>query len=260
LITAADTDGIELDWGDADAMLAILDKMVRREGIGDVLADGPGHAAERIGGGAGRHAMAVLGESLPMIDPRLTPGWATTYTVDATPAHHMQGGSALPELGMGPEHYIGVPAHGAVDKFDYGGKGAIAAETVKLMHAVNCSGICAFAPISYETLIEVVNAVTGRAYDYGGILRLGERVAILRQAYNLREGLSPADFVLPPRVRGQPPLKDGPTSGVSIDLEGQNAAFYRAMGWDATTGVPGAGRIVAVEGLDDVYRDLHGQR
>jgi aldehyde:ferredoxin oxidoreductase len=259
-ITAADTDGIELAWGDGNAMLALLDKMVQREGIGDVLADGPGQAAERIGGGARQCAMAVLGEGLPMIDPRLTPGWATTYTTDATPAHHMQGGSALPELGMGPEHYIGVPAHGVVEKHDWDGKGRIAAETVKLMHVVNASGICAFAPISFHMLIDVVNAVTGQAYDYAAMLDLGERVAILRQAYNLREGLTPADFALPARARGKPPLDGGPTAGVSVDLERQNAAYYQAMGWDPITGVPGRDRISTVGGLDDVLRDLHGRR
>jgi aldehyde:ferredoxin oxidoreductase len=259
-ITPTDTDGIEPRWGDADAMLALLEKMVEREGIGDVLADGPAHAAERIGGDARQCAMAVLGESLPMIDPRLTPGWATTYTTDATPAHHMQGGSALPELGVGPENYIGVPAHSAVNKYDWSGKGQVAAETVKLMHVVNSSGICAFAPIAFDTLIEVINAVTGQAYDYATLLNLGERVAILRQAYNLREGLSPADFALPARACGHPPLDGGPTAGVTVDLERQNAAFYQAMGWDPTTGIPEPDRITAVGELDDVCRDLHGRR
>ena len=258
LITTADTDGIDMRWGNAEGMLAVLQRMIQREGIGDLLADGAGWAARQIGAASSDYAMVVRGEGLPMCDPRGTPGWATTYTTDATPARHMQGGSALPEFGSGPADYIGVPDHGPVDKHAYGSKGAIAAETVKLMHAVNCSGICAFAPISFDDLIEALCAITGHAYDYDGLLLLGERVAILRQAFNLREGLKPSDFVLPERVRGSPPLDDGPTAGVTIDLELQNRAFFEAMGWDASTGLPDGRRVQEVGAIDDVYQDLFG--
>jgi aldehyde:ferredoxin oxidoreductase len=257
IITAADTGGVELAWGNAKGMLTILREMIHRKGFGDVLADGAAWAAERIGGEATLYAMTVGAEGLPMCDPRGTPGWATTYTTDATPAHHMQGGSALPEFGMGPEDYIAIPEHEEVDKHDYEAKGPLAAEAAKMMHAVNCSGICAFAPMSFEELIEVVNAITGHGYDYEEILDVGERVAILRQAFNVREGFAPDDFRLPERVRGNPPLEAGPTAGVTIDLELQNRAFYEAMGWDAETGVPDGERVLALGNLEDIYRDFH---
>jgi aldehyde:ferredoxin oxidoreductase len=258
IISAANTDGVELTWGNAEGMLTMLRKMIDREGFGDVLADGARWAAARIGAEAKPYAMTVGAEGLPMCDPRGTPGWATTYTTDATPAHHMQGGSALPEFGMGPEDYIAIPEYERVDKHDYGSKGALAAETVKMMHAVNCSGICAFAPMSFEELTDVVNAITGQGYDYEGILEVGERAAILRQAFNVREGFVPDDFKLPERVRGNPPLEAGPTAGVTIDLELQNRRFYEAMGWDPETGVPSGERILALGHLEDVYRDFHG--
>jgi aldehyde:ferredoxin oxidoreductase len=257
LITSADTDGIDLAWGNAEGMLAMLNKIILREGLGNILADGAGWAAQHIRG-SDEYAMAVHGEGLPMCDPRGTPGWATTYTTDPTPARHMQGGSALPEFGMGPKDYIGVPQHGEVGKHDYSGKGPIAAETVNLMHAVNCSGICAFAPMSFSDLIEALNAITGHGHDYDELLRLGERVAILRQAFNLREGWAPADFVLPERVRGCPPLDEGPTAGVTIDLETQNRAFFEAMHWDPLTGFPDGQRMLEIGGIDDVHQDLYG--
>jgi aldehyde:ferredoxin oxidoreductase len=255
LLTLSDTDGIDLHWGNAEAVLAVLDRMIAREGIGDLLADGVGSAARRIGAGAARYAMAVEGEALPMCDPRGTPGWATTYTTDATPARHMQGGSALPEFGMGPAQYIGVPEHGPIDKYDYGSKGPIAAETVKLMHVVNCSGICAFAPLTFDELRRTLGALTGHAYAYEELLTVGERVAVVRQAFNLREGFGPA-FALPERVRGNPPLDEGPTAGVAIDLERQNRAFYRAMRWNPESGLPDPARVRALGGLDDVARHL----
>jgi aldehyde:ferredoxin oxidoreductase len=257
IITVADMDGVELTWGNAEGMLAILRKMILREGFGKVLADGAEWAAKRIGGGVAQYAMTVAGEGLPMCDPRGTPGWATTYTTDATPAHHMQGGSALPEFGMGPKDYIAIPEYEEINKYDYGSKGPLAAETVKMMHVVNCSGICAFAPISFEELIEALNAITGHGYDYEELLEVGERAAILRQAFNLREGFAPGDFNLPERVRGNPPLEGGPTAGVTIDVELQNRAFYEAMGWDPETGIPDGKRILELGDLEDIGRDFH---
>ena len=257
LVTTADTGGIDLTWGNAQGMLAMLDKLIRRQDLGDLLADGAGWASQRLGRGSEQFAMVVHGEALPQCDPRGTPGWATTYTTDATPARHMQGGSALPELGMGPADYVGVPAHDPVERCVYGSKGAVAAETVKLMHAVNCSGACAFIPISFQDLMEALSAITGHDYDYEELLRVGERAAILRQAFNLREGLQPAGFALPERVRGCPPLEAGPTAGVTIDLALQNRAFYESMDWDPVTGIPSGRRILELGGLDDVFQDLH---
>jgi aldehyde:ferredoxin oxidoreductase len=158
---------------------------------------------------------------------------------------------------MQPPDYVGVPDHPPVSRFDYGGKGAIAAETVKLMHAVNCSGCCAFIPLSFADLTSAVRAITGHPYDYEELLAVGERVAILRQAFNLREGLSPSSFALPERVRGNPPLEGGPTAGVTIDLSLQNDHIYRAMDWDPVTGLPSRHRPMSLGGLEDVCHDLY---
>ena len=81
LLTKADTDGLELTWGNSDAQVAVLEKMCRREGIGDVLADGAKWAAQKIGRGAERFAMHAGGEMLAMHDPRCFPGWGATYII-----------------------------------------------------------------------------------------------------------------------------------------------------------------------------------
>jgi aldehyde:ferredoxin oxidoreductase len=257
LLSSRDLDGLDLHWGNAPAVIALLRMMIDRQGIGNLLADGAGWASLAVGEESRALAMTVGGEGLPMCDPRGTPGWATTYTVDATPARHMQGGSALPELGMGPSDYIGVPHHGPVDRHAYGMKGALAAETYQLMHAVNCSGICAFAPMSFSELADVLAAVTGHPFDYEELGLVGERVAVLRQAFNIREGVPPRSFTLPERVRGEPPLDDGPTAGVTIDLQAQNRSFYEAMQWDPATGTPRPERMQEIGGLEDILRDLH---
>ncbi|NCC77576.1 MAG: aldehyde ferredoxin oxidoreductase, partial [Clostridia bacterium] len=91
LITRADTDGIELTWGNSAAMLALLDKMIRREGIGDLLADGSRMAARRIGGNSERFAMHAGGQELPMHDSRFDPGFALHYSVEPAPGRHTVG-------------------------------------------------------------------------------------------------------------------------------------------------------------------------
>ncbi|MBT8489593.1 MAG: aldehyde ferredoxin oxidoreductase family protein, partial [Deltaproteobacteria bacterium] len=86
LIRPEDTDGLDLTWGNSRAMEELLDRMIHREGIGDLLADGVRKAAAKIGKGSEQYAMHVQGSEVPMHDPKFQPGLATTYKMDATPA------------------------------------------------------------------------------------------------------------------------------------------------------------------------------
>ena len=88
ILTAKDTDGLELRWGDSAAIIALLEKIIAREGIGDVLADGARVAARKIGKGAERYAMEVGGQEVPMHDPRLDPGFGVVYQAEPTPGRH----------------------------------------------------------------------------------------------------------------------------------------------------------------------------
>ena len=88
IITKDDTDGLELKWGDGDAMLALLEKIAHREGIGDILADGVKVAAEKIGKGSEEFAIHAGGQELPAHDPRYDPGFAVTYAAEPTPGRH----------------------------------------------------------------------------------------------------------------------------------------------------------------------------
>ncbi len=90
LLGKEETDGIELAWGNAEAVIAVLQKLARREGFGAVLADGVEKAAERIGKGSEEYAMHVHGQGLPCHDPRVNPSQGTAYFVDADPSRHMQ--------------------------------------------------------------------------------------------------------------------------------------------------------------------------
>ena len=253
ILSKADTDGLELTWGNSDAHVAVLEKMCRREGIGDILADGAKWAAEKIGGGSEGLAMHAGGEMLAMHDPRCFPGWGATYISDATPGRHTRGGTAFPEHGGVNEIvYAGLGVPFKLDPYDPTDKGKYHALLAGWQHWVNTSGACLFGVDSMPLdFVGCMRAITGWDLDYDEIIETGNRITTLLHAFNLREGFQPGDFRLPERARGNPPLEAGGLEGVTVDSEGLKRQFYEAMGFDPATGAIAPERIVAL-GLDDV--------
>jgi aldehyde:ferredoxin oxidoreductase len=253
ILSRADTDGLELTWGNSDAHIALLEKMCRREGIGDVLADGAKWAAGKIGRGAETFAMHAGGEMLAMHDPRCFPGWGATYVSDSTPGRHTRGGTAFAEHGgVNERAYAGMGIPFKMDRYDPTGKGAYHAKLAGWQHWVNTSGACLFGIDSMPLdFVGCMNAITGWGLDYDEIVWTGMRITTLLHGFNLRERFRPDDFRLPERARGNPPLAAGALKGVTVDTEGLKRQFYEAMGFDPQTGAIDRARITAL-GLDDV--------
>ncbi len=249
LLTAADTDGLELTWGNDAALVALVEKIGRREGFGEVLADGVKRAAERIGKESAAYAMHVHGAEIPMHDPKFQPGLATTYKMDATPGRHTQGHEDLPLVNGWPEH----------DKYRWTGKGELHKRCMEMTHVVNAAGVCLFAPMAYgwQLIPDFLSAVTGWPLDTAECHLIGERIAQIRHAFNLREGLNPLRFELPARVIGDPPQTEGNLRGITVDVDTQVREFCQAMDWDPDTARPSEARLRALE-LDEVARDLQG--
>lgn len=248
LITIADTDGLDLRWGNAEAAVELCRKIAVREGFGDVLADGVRMAAQRIGGGAEIYAMHVQGQEIPMHDPRFLPGLQVTYQLDATPARHTQGSEliAAPDMNVAP-----------YDKYAYGTAGKQHYQFSNTMHFVNAAGLCMFGYISYpiQSLVDFTNAICGWDVTREEIEVTGERIANVRHAFNLREGLNPLNFVVPPRLLGNPPLQKGNTRGVTVDAAKNNASYLEVMQWDPETAMPSPARLEEL-GLSDVAKAL----
>ncbi|HUT90834.1 MAG TPA: aldehyde ferredoxin oxidoreductase family protein [Thermoguttaceae bacterium] len=254
LITPEETGGVELRWGNAEAIVEITRAIARREGFGAVLADGTKRAAERIGQGAERFAIHVGGEELPMHDPRLVPGAATSYQMDATPGRHTQISTWILELGTGPPDLVEQPQ----PQHHYPGKGKAHARINNYFHAAQSAGMCMFALLSLKpsALTDSLTCVTGHAFRLDDVLTRGARIAALRTAFNHREGVRNVDFRLPDRVIGRPPLDAGPTAGRTVDVDAQVADYLEAMGWDAQTGAPAKETLLDL-GLDFVAEDLY---
>ncbi|OGW17664.1 MAG: hypothetical protein A3G93_03830 [Nitrospinae bacterium RIFCSPLOWO2_12_FULL_45_22] len=239
-LSKAQADGLELTWGNHEAVIQLLKRMGERDGIGDIFADGVRVAAQKIGKGSEQYAIHVAGQELPMHDPRLSPSFATTYCADPTPARHTQGGAAFFEMGfLKPDFYAryNIPE---IKRYDYENKGKLHTLQSNYMHVINCAGMCLFYPLMYQDLplVEMINAVTGWNLTFDDALKIGNRIHTLRHCFNLREGLLPKDFQLPPRAAGVPPLTAGSIKGITVDVNTLTKNFYLEKGWDPISGIP----------------------
>jgi aldehyde:ferredoxin oxidoreductase len=254
LVTDTDTGGVQLKWGNADAIVAITRQIADGIGFGKVLADGAKVAAERIGHGAEQYAMHIGGEEVPMHDPRLNPSLTTNYTMDATPGRHTQLGAWTAEAQFAPPGL--VPEK--FDKYKYSGKGEIHRRVSNHFHASTAAGMCMFAWVNLkvDALAEALTCTTGHTFTVDDLEKIGARIATLRMGFNLREGVRNVDIQIPGRIIGSPPLTSGPVAGVTVDVNTQTKDYLEAMGWDQKTGVPFRETLEGLD-LEFVAADLH---
>jgi len=255
LLTAKDTGGVELTWGNHAAVVEITRQIAEGRGFGGkVLADGMKPAAERIGKGAQQYAVHVQGEEVAMHDPRLNPGLATSYKMDATPGRHTQMGVWTVEGGFSPPGLVTEP----VERYKYTGKGHAHRVVSAHHHASSAAGMCMFSwcNLKPEALVDSLTHTTGHEYTLEEVLEIGDRIAALRMAFNIREGLRNVDFKVPGRMIGSPPLQAGPLEGVSVDIDTQVREYLEVMGWDPQTGAPKKETLLGL-GLDFAAAELY---
>lgn len=235
IITKEDTDGIELTWGNHHAIVAMTEKIARRDGLGDILADGTKLAAERIGKGSEKYAVHIGGQELGMHDPKFYNFPDSTalarYQMDATPGRHTQ-------EAFGPS------------SFPY--------------HLINATGFCLFSDLvggqangelATRYMLAFMKTVTGRDLSEAELLKCGERIANIRHAFNLREGINPLQHKVHPRIVGTPPQRRGPLKGITVDAEAQIQRELQALDWDSVTAKPSRKKLLEL-GLDDIAEEL----
>ncbi len=255
LLTTEVTGGLELRWGDHETIVRLTELMASGEGFGGLLQMGSAAAARKIGRGSEKFAIHVGGQELPAHDPKYAPSWGTYYVSDATPGRHTQLGLVAYENGPG---LPGLELPVKIERHRYAGKGEYAARIQNIMHAAYCCGLCMFAiqRMNVYGWPEFLTAATGEEYTLDDFERIGRRVAALRGAFNIREGIAPAThFHLPPRAMGVPPLDKGPLQGITIDLPALTAEYYAAQGWDRS-GRPTA-TTLREAGLADVAAEIY---
>ena len=189
IITINDTDGLEMNWGNHKAIVAMTEKLAKREGFGDIIADGVKKAAEKIGKGSEKFAMHAGGQEFGAHDPRGGWGFATGYGTDPTPGRHTQGGGMVPPG-------VDIPE---IERSARKGRGPHHKISTCFNHATNSMGMCNFIIGGFphiDNLMEALKAITGwDDLTPEELIKTGERITNVRQAFNIREGLkTPFDF------------------------------------------------------------------
>jgi len=250
LLTLESTDGLNLKFGNGEALLAMIKKIAYRDGLGNILADGPARAAIKIGGDASKYAIHVKNQGFPAHEPRLKRSLTFGYAVSPTGADHIQ---AMQGQALTIADTEGLPADPmlrglglleplSVDDLEQE-KIRASVYYSMIIGALNCLVFCHLAQIAVEMNVEdmvtLVRAGTGWDVTSFELMKVGERANTLARLYNLREGLSAMDDRLPERVYS--PTTNGPLSNVRIDRENVDEAihtYYAMMGWDPETGIP----------------------
>ncbi len=253
LITAKQTDGIELKWASGDAVVAMVHKIGQAEGAGQFFGQGTKRMAKEIGGGSEAFAVHVKGMELPMHDARAGFAWAVNYATGSRGGCHLHGMSDLYEESTDP-----MPEWNFMGKFtrlSNEGKAEMARFAQNWAHLLDSLVMCYFATVLLKPghFCRLLNAATGADYTPEELLKIGDRINALHRAYNCRCGVRAADDTLP--VRAMTPLAEGGAAGRVPDLAGQLRRYYALRGWEPD-GRPGR-KILAELGLQKVVRDLY---
>ena len=232
IIGKEDTGGIELTWGDPDAIIKMVELIGLKMGFGAILGEGSMRAAEKIGRGADRYAMHVKGLEIPMHNPYRFKEMGLQYATSERGACHLRGLSMLPARG------VLIPDIGLnkkLDGFAIDGK----AHVVKIMQdacrMIDALGICKFivffGGIPLRKIAEIYTTVTGWETTLEDLMKAGERIWMLQRTFNVRMGIRRKDDTLPRRFLEEP-MVEGAAKGQIVELEPMLREYYVERGLD----------------------------
>ncbi|HID16856.1 TPA: aldehyde:ferredoxin oxidoreductase, partial [Candidatus Bathyarchaeota archaeon] len=251
LITKEDTDGIDLRFGNAGALVEVVHRAGTMEGnIGKLAANGTKRAAEKIGKGSEKFAIHVKGLELPAYDPRAAQGMGLCYARSDRGACHLRPWTAGAEM-------LGL---NGVDPRKTEGKAELV-KTASEVFAVayDSTGLCLFMAFGApaDKVYKMVNHATGFNYEsFEEFVKVGERIHNLTRAFNVREGFTRKDDTLPWRILNEP-LPEGPCKGDVVKLDEMLPEYYKLCGWDEE-GRPTKEKLKEL-GLDFAIKELYGE-
>ncbi len=247
-LTAADTGGLPLVWGDIDAAHNLLEMIALRQGFGDILAEGVKRVAARYG--VGDLAVHVNGLELPAWDPRAFSGMALVYATSPRGACHMQGDMYMVDAGLTMSE-VGIVPSG---RFKSRGKAKIVSRVQEWRTLYNSAIMCTLVNPTAPVLAELLATATGSPSDLAWWQRAGERIFTLKRAFNNRLGIRRGHDRLPERM--YIPMSNG-SLGRTPRMEILLEEYYKERDWDWANGVPSRDKLVSL-GLSQVAEELWG--
>src|SRR6056297_1157143 len=238
LIDEETTGGIKLEFGNADALVDIVEKIAKREGYGDVLADGSDKAAEKIGEEAKKYTFTVKGMELASCGVRASKGETLSHVISPRGADHLRPYASVIDAFGYTEPELGI--NEKVSPFEDKDKKWVK-PFMELSMMTNLLGVCLFASITIavkgSTWTGLYNAATGENVKLEDMMKAAERVINLERMFNYREGFDIKDDQLPVRLTTEV-APDGLGKGNIVDNKVILEEFYESMGWNLETGIP----------------------
>jgi len=235
LITKEQAEGIDLSFGNAEALIAIIHKIGKREGwLGNALAEGVAKAAEIIGGDAPKYACHIKGLELPGYDLRTLKTAALGFSVSFRGACHLRNGAYSPDV------------KGKVNRFKIeAGRGKMLVENGNIYNVIDSLIVCKFSRGTYydgnEDLAKYYTLATGIPMTAAELDKDGERIENLARLFNFREGKGTREYdTLPWKIKNAPVPEEGPAKGAVVSEEELQVGlddYYAARGW-TSDGVP----------------------
>ncbi len=245
LLTAEDTGGIDLSWGNAETIIKLTKMIALRQGFGDVLADGSAAAAERIGRGTEKFVMTVKKQEIAGQEPRAQKSMGLAAVTAARGADHLYAFPVLDEAGFDKEikerfgeQYLPEMADRLSPKY----KGIMVKECEDFMVMVESVGLCKYGTqippeFYYDDIALTLKIHNGLDFTGDQLQEIGERIVNLNRLFNARFGVTRKDDCLPDRLtKEKAPL--GPSAGEVVELDQMLTEYYDVRGWDQETGLP----------------------
>lgn len=244
IISKEETGGLDLNFGNGEAMVKLVEWIGERKGLGDILAEGVKRAAEQWSPEAEEIAVHVKGQEVPMHEPRLKRGLGLGYAISPTGADHVHNIHDTLYTRRIPENVSGLGIFEPMPAEDLGPKKVVLFKNFMTWRSLNnCLVMCLFPPWSVEQKVGIVRSVTGWEVTAFELMKVSERAINLARIFNLREGFTERDDWLP--LRFFEPKTSGKLSDTSVDrqkLQKAKQTYYNMTGWNEE-GAPTRGKL-----------------
>jgi aldehyde:ferredoxin oxidoreductase len=247
MIDSKMTGGIDLEWGNSEQALRLLEMIGNRTGFGDLLAEGSREASRRIGRGSDQFAIHVKGLEVSGQDGRTHRSIGLSHATAARGADHLRSLVTVDQLGyqeVAAKRWGRDKLPEIVDPYTEKYKAAAVVETENTYCIRDALIVCWYSvswpPIFWmEDFAQMLPALTGVSQfgERKNLIEIAERQVTLKRLFNAREGISRKDDTLPKRFTIDP-MPEGPGKGQRVNLEPMLNDYYRLRGWDETTGLP----------------------
>jgi aldehyde:ferredoxin oxidoreductase len=250
ILSLDDTRGVNLEFGNVEAVLSMIEMIGRREGFGNILAEGEKRAAEIIGRGAIEYAVHVKGMTPQFHDPRagVIRGLGDAVATGVDDGNVSEWGGPNPEFGLVKP----------LDRATTDGKAAYLIKMQARWIFIDSIGACNFAcfRVPVRLMAETLSAATGWSVGFEQVMEVGDRVTQLRRVFNIKCGAKPEDDTLPPRILNHV-HPEGGAKGVKVDLKPMLDEYYRLRKWDPKSGLPAREELERL-GLGKVAKEIYG--